>query len=429
MDKKIQIKKWLLYTYLVLAAMLTSTSCVTDNDDLPDCPPAPKTDPLVITAGLHCGNTLIAWEEGNRIGAYLIDNEKEILLQDSLGAPYLLNDAQKGLFLPQWGIGDQVLVRPQPGIVQDAIGIFPYGHSLKDTQSFRLSVQDQSRPQELDVFIPNRTHGITAQTDTVRLDFYRRMSRLVFNLTLTEVKADGTEAEANEKLAGASIRIDGLPVEGTFGLDNGKLETGDPQPFQAYITADGKQGQAIVFPCESTKDVRFLVSLPQCPDTIYSFVLNEDLALKSCQSSTLNLDMKYVYKPEIKKYNVKYRYEGAANKDNVTVTRGESSLPWGEGDIIVVDENSDFRFGYTSNLQVSVRTEDGKTLPMTSGQPYTFNHINNDITVIIYTEEAKPDPDPDPTPKPEKTYKVTYRYEGEANANNVRVFKNGMSNR
>lgn len=428
MEKRLNIKKWLLGTALLLISMLAGTSCVMDNDDLPDCPPPtpPSKDAPVVTAGLYCNEKLIAWEEGNAIGVYLIDNEKEALLQDSLGAPYILNDVEKGVFLPQWGISEQVISRPPLGAVYDALGIFPYGNALKDTKTVSLSVTDQSDPEKLDLFIPHRVHSITAETDTIRLDFYRRMSRLLFNLTMTEVGADNTETEANAKLVGASIQVNGLPVNGTFALESDKVETDGIQPFQAYMAENGQQGQAIVFPGTSTKDVRFQVSIPQYSDTLYSFVFSEEMILESCRTHTLALDMKYVHKPAIKQYNIKYRYEGAANKDNVTVTRGNNLTAWGEGDIIVVDENSDFTFQYQSSLKVSVRTEDGEVLPMTPGKPYTFHEIQKDITVIIYVEE---DPGPGPGPDPEITHKVTYRYEGEANANNVTVFKDGMSSK
>lgn len=430
MEKRLNIKKWLLGTALLLTSMLAGTSCVMDNDDLPDCPPPtpPSKDAPVVTAGLYCNEKLIAWEEGSAIGVYLIDNEKEALLQDSLGAPYILNDVEKGIFLPQWGISDQVIARPPLGAVYDALGIFPYGNALKDTKTASLSVADQSEPEKLDLFIPRRVHSITAETDTIHLDFYRRMSRLLFNLTMTEVGADNTETEANAKLAGASILVNGLPVNGTFALESDKVETDGIQPFQAYMAENGQQGQAIVFPGTSTKDVRFQVSLPQYPDTLYSFVFSEEMILESCRTHTLALDMKYVHKPVIKQYNIKYRYEGAANKDNVTVTRGNNLTAWGEGDIIVVDENSDFTFQYQSSLKVSVRTEDGEVLPMTPGKSYTFSEIQKDITIIIYVEEDPgPGPGPGPGPEPEITHKVTYRYEGEANANNVTVFKDGMS--
>lgn len=428
MEKRLNIKKWLLGTALLLISMLAGTSCVMDNDDLPDCPPPtpPSKDAPVVTAGLYCNEKLIAWEEGNAIGVYLIDNEKEALLQDSLGAPYILNDVEKGIFLPQWGISEQVISRPPLGAVYDALGIFPYGNALKDTKTVSLSVTDQSDPEKLDLFIPHRVHSITAETDTIRLDFYRRMSRLLFNLTMTEVGADNTETEANAKLAGASIQVNGLPVNGTFALESDKVETDGIQPFQAYMAENGQQGQAIVFPGTSTKDVRFQVSIPQYSDTLYSFVFSEEMILESCRTHALALNMKYVHKPAIKQYNIKYRYEGAANKDNVTVTRGNNLTAWGEGDIIVVDENSDFTFQYQSSLKVSVRTEDGEVLPMTPGKPYTFHEIQKDITVIIYVEE---DPGPGPGPDPEITHKVTYRYEGEANANNVTVFKDGMSSK
>ena len=423
MKKKINMKKWLLYTYIVLATMLTGTSCITDNDDLPDCPtPKPSEEAPAVRAGLYCNEKLIAWEDGKSIGIYMIDNATESLLNDSLGAPYILNSAATGLFLPQWGVGEQIIKRPPFGVIYDALGIYPYGTSLKNTKSISLSIADQSNQDKLDVFIPRRVHGITNETDSIQLDFYRRMSRLLFNLKLTEVKADKTEVEANDKLTGATILVNGLPVDGTFQLDNDKLETGEAKVFQAYAAENGKQGQAIVFPNKSTKDIRFQVSIPQYPDTLYSFVLDKDLTFESCHSYVLDFDMKYVQRPIIKQYNVKYRYEGKANKDNVTVTRSTTPIAWGEGDIIRLDENNDFTFRYTSDLKVSVRTEDGQTLSMTSGQPYTFKNIQKDITIIIYAdEEVKPDPEP------EVKHKITYRYEGEANVNNVHVFKNGMT--
>ena len=424
MMKGITVKKWLLGIFVLLTTTLMGTSCIMGNDELPDCPPNFEKEALQVTANAFCNDKRIDWEEDSRIGVYLINNEKNSLLQDSTGAPYLFKDKDANIFSPQWISDNFVLTRPVYGITYDAIGIYPYGVSLTDTKSLSISIQDQKKPEMLDIFTAHRTKGITYNTDTIHLDLYRRMSRFLFNLKLTEVNADKSETAADEKLAGATILVDGLPTTGRFALDDDELETSQVQTFQSYMATNGKTGQAIVFPGITKQEVRLQISLPQCPDTLYSFVLDKDLELEACRSYGLDLYLKHIIHPNINQYNIKYRYEGSANKNNVNVNRGSSPVTWGEGDIIRVDENSNFTFSYESDLTVSVRTEDGETLSMASGKPYTLTQINKDITLIISAEEPKPDPDPDPEVK---THKVTYIFQGDANKNNVSVYKNGMT--
>lgn len=118
---------------------------------------------------------------------------------------------------------------------------------------------------------------------------------------------------------------------------------------------------------------------------------------------------------EDQRHCVKYQFEGDANTDNVTVYKNDLTTSWPVGEIIYVDDLTNFSFAYDSQLVVRVSTTDGQTLTLSPGVLHEFTNIMTDITITIAVR------------KEDQSHKVKYQFEGEANASNVKVFKGNLT--
>lgn len=410
------MSKWIQSLLLCLLALGSFNACIMDIDkELPDCPSGGEI-PLAVTASLYCNGREIAWPDSSLIGVALLQAATDEFVYTPAVKPYFLSDPLRKWFEPLAGTAPAG--RPAAGSSRNAIGIYPVSLTLGKGPSASLSVADQSDPATLDFLMARRVSDITQLTDTIHFDFYRQMCRLVFRLSLTRVDADGVRTDAPEELAGARVKIGGLPVTGTFSWDDFLLSVSEPAPFQALMRADGLSGQAIVYPREPGEGVTFTVSLPQHPDTVYTFGMDALLALAACKAYTFDLPMEYRVNGESPapgaKHTIRYRFEGGANSDNVTVYKEDLSTRWPLGETIQVDDHGCFSFGYESGLAVTIRTDDGKTISLSPGQLYHFSDITADLTIIISAVAGPP------------AHRVNYLFEGEANASNVKVYKESL---
>lgn len=246
------------------------------------------------------------------------------------------------------------------------------------------------------------------------------MCRLIFNLSLTRVDAAGVRTDASEELAGARVEIGGLPVAGRFSWSDFLLTLSDPAAFRALMKADGRSGGAIVYPRQPAEGVTFTVTLPQHPDTVYTFGMDPTLELAACKAYTFDMPLEYYEggnmpgpEPGVK-HTVRYLFEGEANSGNVTVYKENLSTLWPLDEIIRVDDHGVFSFGYESRLSVRIRTASGETIALAPGQLYHFTDITDDVVIIISAARE------------ERMHRVNYIFEGEANASNVKVYKESL---
>ena len=414
------MKKWIqTFIYCLLAACCFS-SCIMDIDkELPDCLPDEVTDPIAVTADLYCNGNKIAWATTSHIGVIMLQDKTNKFVYNTPVKNYFLPDTSTYLFQPQSEL--QQIGRPEAGTTQNATGIYPHNLIVNEMLEVPFSVTDQSDQQALDLILAKRATGVTHETDTVHLDFYRQLSQLQFNLSLTEIAVDGTSKNADNKLAGAQIAIGGMDASALFSLSDLSFTTSSSASIQAWVTANGKNGQAIVFPRKASDEVTFTVTLPAYPDTVYTFAMDPSLELFSCQTYSFDMDLTYRYSKDEPgpgpgmKYHIDYIFEGEANSNNVDVFKNDISTIWPLGEIITVNDGESFTFSYDSELDVSIRTKDGKVISLNPNTSYNFTHITNDITIIISAQ------------KEEKVHKIRYLYEGDANASNTDVFKNNMT--
>lgn len=412
------MRKWIQSLFLCLLALGSFNACIMDIEgELPDCPPG-GTRSMAVTASLYCNGREIAWPDSSRIGVVFCQSATGQFVYTPPVKPYFLSDAATKWFEPL--AAAEPAGRPGEDIVQEAFGLYPYTLTLDKGPSAVLSIADQSDPAALDFLMARRVEGLTQDTDTVHLDFYRQMCRLVFNLSLTRVDASGVRTDASEELAGARVEIGGLPVSGRFSWSDFLLTLSDPAAFRALMKADGRSGGAVVYPRQPEGGVTFTVTLPQHPDTVYTFGMDPTLELAACKAYTFDMPLEYREggnapgpDPGVQ-HTVRYLFEGEANSGNVTVYKENLSTLWPLNEIIRVDDHGVFSFGYDSSLSVTIRTGGGETISLSPGQLYHFTDITEDVTIIISAAGEKP------------AHRVNYLFEGEANASNVKMYKESL---
>lgn len=412
------MRKWIQSFLLCLWALAGFNACIMDIDkELPDCQPGTE-NPLAVTASLYCNGHRIEWPDSSRVGVILLQDATDRFVYTPTSKPYFLTDAATELFAP---LSDKEAVGPpQAGERYAAIGVYPYTLAVGEGLKAPFSIADQSDPAALDLLAAKRTDPIGHDADTVHLDFYRQMSRLLFSLSLTEIDPEGGHRQADEKLAGATVEIEGMDISAVFSWHDFLLATSHPAAFQARMQPDGRSAEAIVYPRAARSGVTFKVTLPQHPDTVYTLAMDPALELAACKGYTFALPLEYRQKEGTNppgpatQHAVRYRFEGEAGSENVTVFKGDLSTGWKTGETVYVDDHGSFSFAYDSRLAVSIRTEDGRTLALAPGTLYHFADLTADLTIIISAATEKP------------VHRVNYVFEGEANPSRVKMYKHGF---
>lgn len=385
----IDMGKWNRLLLFCLSAAWSFQACIMDIDkELPDCAPVPA-ETIAVTATLYNNGQEKAWPDGSRIGVMMLQSGTGRFVSEPPVKPYSLGDASVNLFLPVPGCSP--VSRPEEGTVCDATGVYPAGVAVSEGPEAALSVADQSDPQALDLITARRTAGITSKTDTIHLDFYRQMCRLLFNLSLTEIDASGNRTNADSRLAGAILEIDGMNVSGAFSWNDFALAVSNPGVFRALMAAGGKNGQAVVFPRAPGAGVTFRVTLPYYTDTVYTFTMDPALALSAGKSYTFDVDLEYRKKaPQPAYHQVTYEYDGnwAGTALSVEKKNGTAYDNWNPAETVTVNNGGDFTFRYTKQpgfaADVTV-TLNGKVLgAAVPGGDVAFGPVTEDMHFVFY---------------------------------------------
>lgn len=366
-------------------------ACIMDIDkELPDCQPVPS-GAIAVTAALYCNGQQKAWPNGSRIGVILLQGGTERFVSEPPVKPYFLSDSPVNLFLPV--PGTEPVNRPDVGTVYEAIGVSPAGAAVNDRLETALSVADQSDRQALDLITAERTAGITNETDTIHLDFYRQMCRLLFNLSLTEIDASGNRTDAAGRLAGAVVEIDGMNLSGTFSWNDFALLASTPGAFRAWMAADGKNGEAVVYPRAPGRGVTFRVTIPQYTDTVYTFAMDPALALSAGNSYTFDVDLEYRKKaPHAAVHRITYEYKGSLNSTVLPVKKknGTDYLDWAPGETVSVNHGGDFAFRYDRNgctADITVTLNGKVRADMSPGSESIFSNVTEDMHFVFHDKK------------------------------------------
>lgn len=406
----------------ILACFLAGlfNSCVM-HDELEDCP---QTKELKVKATLEFGNdsTPIAWPKGSAIGITVFRAGTNDCFGNNSDKKYMISDPNSGDSNPD-DTNDPIYL-PDDGSNADIIAYYPYSTPFDQTFNALLSVIDQSIPDSLDLITSDRERDIRPDTEQIHLKFYRRLSKMLFNITLIEVDENGKETVVNERLAGTKLHISGIPVTGNYFLPDNQLTPNTTfQTIESLINRAGTRANAIIFPRAAGEGVEFLVTLPD--GTKKAYKMDPKLALQAGMEHVFDLVIKVKKTnpnpepdpdptpdpdPNPVYYKLTYELQGELTTSNITVKQGINNSIWNSSQTISVKEGASFSFLYNSTLKVIAKLSGGTLLNMNNNTLHTFTDIRKDMHIILSAEKeeepAPGPPDPNPgepmDPEPEK---------------------------
>lgn len=199
-----KIKIQLAAIVLLMAGFMSS--CIM-KDDFADCPPK---KPLRVVSTIDFGDGTTLWPKGSDIGITVFKAGTNECFGNNSDKHYLISDTQTGESVPEES-GDPIYL-PEGEEEADIIAYYPYTTPFDKNYKAHLSVLDQSQPDSLDLITSDRVCNVPSDTELVELKFYRRLTKLVFNITMIEVGPDGKETVVNHQLPGTKLDITGMPV-------------------------------------------------------------------------------------------------------------------------------------------------------------------------------------------------------------------------
>lgn len=160
---------------LFFAALAVSCS-QTDNT------PAEEVDekvPVVIQTGISGRATDTEWDAGDAIGVTVYNPDYTQILDNQNNKKYVTEDGSSTFRAED---GWNLIYFPQNG---DAIRIksyYPYLESQTGSNSYDISVADQTTLQNIDLMTAEHLAGYSKNDPNVRIRFYHRLSKLIFLL-------------------------------------------------------------------------------------------------------------------------------------------------------------------------------------------------------------------------------------------------------
>lgn len=423
-----------------IALLMTGlmSSCIM-KDDFADCPPK---KPLKVISTIDFGGGSTLWPKGSAIGITVLKAGTNECFGNNSDKHYVISDTHTGESVPNES-ADPIYL-PEGEDEADIVAYYPYTATFDQNYKTNLSVLDQSKPYSLDLITSDRVCNVPSDAELIELKFYRRLTKLIFNIKLIEIGADGKETIINEQLPGTSLAVTGMPVTGVYSLPDNKLTLdGGNKDITTRINKEGTNSSAIVFPREAGEGVTFVVTLPDGKK--YTFLMDPEQVLKAGTENKFDIVIKLKKdtpaKPE---YKVTYELQGDLTPDNIAVKQGSDNAAWSLNQTIIVQDDGSFTFLYNSGLTVTARLSDGTVLDTKNNKPYSFTHIKKDIHIILSAKKTidppvDPEPpidppvDPNPPVDPEEPwypeyYKVTYEFIDGLSASNVTVTRGTGTN-
>ncbi|MEG2791842.1 MAG: fimbrillin family protein, partial [Odoribacter sp.] len=108
---------------------------------------------------------------------------------------------------------EETIYFPKDGSEVDFLAYSPYRKNFKATEKLPLTLAVQTSQSELDFMTAEHLEGTTKETPNVKLRFYHRLTKLIFNLK-TETGDDAV------RLIGSKITVTGMPLSGDFHPEN-----------------------------------------------------------------------------------------------------------------------------------------------------------------------------------------------------------------
>ena len=186
------------------------------------------------------------WSDNDIIGisAYNSKNSREYY--GSINKRYRTNE--NGVFTPV--TSEDKILRPLSSESIDLIAYHPYQEGA--LTMYNIELGDQSSQKSIDLLYSNNLKSITKESTGSELIFDHVLSKLVFNIQVSENVTIGD-------LDGMTITLENVLKNGTFDLINGNLEPYG-EPTSIVMNSSGNISEAIIFPGSST-NISFTISL------------------------------------------------------------------------------------------------------------------------------------------------------------------------
>lgn len=249
---------------------------------------------------------------------------------------------------------------------------YPYSSKLPADMLYPVSVADQSSLSDLDLMTAEHIAGTSKDDPNVRLHFYHRLAKVLFDLTF--------EDEALS-LEGATFKVKGLKTTGSYNILKEELnidnESGADISIPIHKSGNAYAGTSIFLPREAGAGVTFEVTLAN--GGIYTATLKDDVPFLAGHKHILHINLRKT--PVTVSATIEEWLEGPENTTDVirVVTGLEDSKGFSEGDTLrlFMKDQADYDFAakFTYNA-------DGK---WTTTTPIYWENITADPAHFIGT--------------------------------------------
>ena len=285
----------------ILTGMMLLTACSGDNDGQTPAEKDARTA-LQIVAGidLPVRSTTraveTAWEASDMIGVYMTEHGTANTYKDedqteAANMPYIFDDGTNyetnGNTYRTFSPTSKKIYLSTSAV--DVFAYYPYTATPIVPDALEISVADQSKQEKID-FMRAKTESVTNSNASIRLLFYHKLVKLVFNLKQGEGLLTDELASANF----LGIKVKNQPPSASYNLYtdafSGFGSNIDIVPVESNTIADGyvKTFEAIVLPSESlthTVEITFYQKLED--KVVNTFTINT--ALLSGHKYTYNV--------------------------------------------------------------------------------------------------------------------------------------------
>lgn len=216
---------------------------------------------------------------------------------------------------------------------------YPYSSKLPADMLYPVSVADQSSLSDLDLMTAEHISGTSKDDPDVRLHFYHRLAKVLFDLTF--------EDEALS-LEGATFKVKGLKTAGSYDILKEELDTDNESGADISIpihkNGNAYAGTSIFLPREAGAGVTFEVTLAN--GGIYTATLKDDVPFLAGHKHTLHINLRKT--PVTVSATIEEWLEGPENTTDVVriVTGLEDTKGFSEGDTLrlFMKDQADYTF-------------------------------------------------------------------------------------
>lgn len=225
------------------------------------------------------------WFDNDQIGITMFNKGTFVLAEGSFtNCKYKTTAATPGVF----GAADaaSIIYFPKTGAQVDFMSYYPYSTLVTAGYVMPLDVSNQSDLTKIDFMTAQHLSGDSKDNPSVKLRFYHRLSKIIFNLSLPS-------GELASRLIGSTITVQGMYTRGNYSLNANTLgvETiaGSVADLPLTLNGAGNMAVGIVFPRPASAGIVFQIALTD--GGRYTARMDPSLVLQAGYQYTFNITL------------------------------------------------------------------------------------------------------------------------------------------